>query len=99
MSTERKLLLQWEVAQRLRCSTSKVKRLRLSGELAYLPGRPILIDEADVEAYLEGVRQRERKRNRETTEDAAARAFTIWRTTTVREQMKALASAPAKVKK
>jgi hypothetical protein len=54
-----KLLFEWEVAERLRCSTSKVKRLRLSGQLAYIPGRPLLISEADLLAYLERARRKE----------------------------------------
>ena len=41
-----------EVAERLRCSTSKIKRLRFAGKLAYIPGRPVLVDEADLEMYL-----------------------------------------------
>ena len=48
-----KLLLESEVAAALRCSTDKVKRLRLSGKLPYVPGRPVMIREADVDAYLE----------------------------------------------
>jgi hypothetical protein len=45
------LLTEAEVALRLRCSPSKVKRLRLAGKLAYLPGRPVMIREAAVAAY------------------------------------------------
>ena len=41
-----------EVAEILRCSTSKVKRLRLGGRLSYLPGRPLLISEADLNAFI-----------------------------------------------
>ena len=48
-----RLLTEIEVAETLRCSTSKVKRLRLAGKLAYLPGRPVLIREDDLNAYLE----------------------------------------------
>jgi hypothetical protein len=44
----RKLLTEPEVAERLRCSTSKIKRIRQAGLLAYIPGRPLLIDEADL---------------------------------------------------
>ena len=46
------LLTEREVADRLRCSLPKVKRLRLTGKLAYLPGRPPLVDEEDLEAYV-----------------------------------------------
>ena len=46
------LLLESEVAQMLRCSTSKVKRLRLSGKLPFIPGRPVLIKQDDVDEYI-----------------------------------------------
>ncbi|WP_417433401.1 helix-turn-helix domain-containing protein [Hoeflea sp.] len=51
------LLTEPEVADRLRCSTEKVKRLRLSGNLAYHKGRPVLINEKDLNTYLETIRQ------------------------------------------
>ena len=47
------LLTQEEVAQRLRCSPTTVKRLRSEGKLAYLPGRPVKIDERELERYIE----------------------------------------------
>lgn len=47
------MLTEAEVAQRLRCSASKVKRLRLSGVLPYLPGRPVLVVLSDLENYIE----------------------------------------------
>lgn len=50
------LLTEAEVAERLRCSAAKVKRLRLSGALAFIRGRPVLVDEADLAAYIEGQR-------------------------------------------
>lgn len=49
----RKLLTEMEVAETLRCSPAKVKRLRLAGQLAYLPGRPPLVREEDLNVYLE----------------------------------------------
>lgn len=52
-----KLLTEPEVAEMLRCSTSKIKRLRLSGALAYIPGRPVLIAETDLTEYLERLKQ------------------------------------------
>lgn len=52
-----KMLTEIEVAEALRCSASKVKRLRLSGRLAYLPGRPVLVREEDLNAYLESTRR------------------------------------------
>lgn len=55
------LLTEKEVAARLRCSAEKVKRLRLAGKLAYLKGRPVLIDEADLDAYLASIRQAAKK--------------------------------------
>lgn len=52
------LFTEKEVADKLRCSTSKVKRLRLDGKLAYLPGRPVMIRESDLSAYIEGALRR-----------------------------------------
>lgn len=52
-----KMLTEIEVSEVLRCSVSKVKRLRLSGRLAYLPGRPVLVREEDLNAYLESARR------------------------------------------
>jgi hypothetical protein len=51
------LLTEREVAERLRCAKTKVKRLRLSGRLVYIPGRPPLIDERDLKEYIDSVRQ------------------------------------------
>jgi excisionase family DNA binding protein len=51
-----KLLLEREVAEIMRCSASTIKRLRLKGLLAYKPGRPVLISEDDVDAYIERTR-------------------------------------------
>jgi len=58
MSSGRRLLLEAEAAEILRCSTSKVKRLRFAGKLAYIPGRPVLIDIEDLNCYIEGVKNR-----------------------------------------
>ena len=46
------MMTEQEVAAYLRCSRSKVKRLRLTGRLAYLPGRPVLIEQDDLLAYI-----------------------------------------------
>lgn len=48
-----KLLTEAEAAAVLRCSRSKVKRLRLTGALAYVPGRPVTIEEEALAAYVE----------------------------------------------
>lgn len=50
------LLTQKEVADILRKSESAVARLRANGKLAYIPGRPVLIDRVDLEAYLNAER-------------------------------------------
>lgn len=50
-------LTEREVAEIFRVSTSSIKRLRLSGKLRYLPGRPLLIDRADLDAYIEGAKR------------------------------------------
>ncbi|MFI5411580.1 helix-turn-helix domain-containing protein [Kaistia sp. UC242_56] len=52
------LITEAEVAVILRCSRSKVKRLRLTGQLIYLVGRPVLVDEADLQAYMDEVKSR-----------------------------------------
>lgn len=50
------LLTEPETAQLLRCSPSKIKRLRLGGKLAYLPGRPVMIDRRAINDYLDRAR-------------------------------------------
>ncbi|NKD45374.1 helix-turn-helix domain-containing protein [Haematospirillum jordaniae] len=84
------LLTETEVAKKLRCSRSKVKRLRLSGRLTYVPGRPVLVDEADLTDYLEKLKCRSPNSSRPTTASgtstgqtdaaasASARARAIW---------------------
>lgn len=47
------LLTDAEAAARLGRSAEHVQRLRLNGLLPYLPGRPPLIDEADLLAYVD----------------------------------------------
>ncbi|WP_018240557.1 helix-turn-helix domain-containing protein [Ensifer sp. BR816] len=51
-----KLLTEAEAAQLMRCSREKIKCLRLSGNLPYVPGRPVLIDEADLLAMVEAAK-------------------------------------------
>ena len=53
VAAEKRFLTQDEVAKILRRSVQSVARLRRIGELAYLPGSPVLIPEAEVTAYLE----------------------------------------------
>jgi hypothetical protein len=47
-----KLLTEPEAAEILRCSPYTVARLRKAGKLPYIPGRPVLIDEADLLAVV-----------------------------------------------
>ncbi|MBP2569019.1 excisionase family DNA binding protein [Agrobacterium tumefaciens] len=47
-----RFLTEPEVAEILLCSRQKVQRLRLSGRLAYLPGRPVLIAQTDLDAFI-----------------------------------------------
>lgn len=47
------LLTEAEVAARLRCSRQKVQKLRREGRLPYLKGRPPLIDETDLDLFVE----------------------------------------------
>lgn len=46
------LMTQQEVAARLRRSVKSIARLREAGELAYLPGSPIMIPASEVDDYL-----------------------------------------------
>ena len=41
-----------QAATRFGWTARKVKHLRLTGRLPYFPGRPPLIEEADLEAYV-----------------------------------------------
>ena len=49
----KKLLLEVEAANILRCSVAKVRRLRRTKRLKFIPGRPVTIDEADLLFYVE----------------------------------------------
>ena len=60
---EVRFLTQEEVAQLLRRSVASVARLRRAGELAWLPGSPILIPETELNDYLE--RKMVKRRTRE----------------------------------
>lgn len=81
------LMTEQETAARLRCSPAKVKRLRLTGKLAYYKGRPVLIDERDVLAYLECIKCRHPSSAKQTTatstpsgqreSEAAAKAWAL----------------------
>lgn len=48
-----KLLLETEVADILRCSVAKVRRLRRTRKLPFIAGRPVTIDAADLSFYLD----------------------------------------------
>lgn len=84
------LLTEAEVAERLGCSRTTVKRLRLSGRLTYLPGRPVLVDEADLAAYLDSETQRKAQRaaggDLDPRQAAANRAREIWLLRQMREK-------------
>jgi hypothetical protein len=57
------LLKQTEVAERLGCSPRRVKYLRLTGELPFIRGKPVLVDEADLAEYVERCRRRRIERD------------------------------------
>jgi excisionase family DNA binding protein len=57
MAETPKLLTEPEAAEILRCSPYTVARLRKAGKLPYIPGRPVLIDEADLLVYIETVKR------------------------------------------
>ncbi|MDR6870118.1 hypothetical protein J2Y55_001118 [Bosea sp. BE125] len=52
------LLIEAEVARILRRSTSAIKRYRLSGKLAFIPGRPVLIARSDLLAFIDNEKRR-----------------------------------------
>jgi hypothetical protein len=54
----KRFLTEQEAATALRRSKSAIKRLRLSGQLPYLPGKPVLIEAADLEAYVQRMKDR-----------------------------------------
>lgn len=47
------LVTQTEAAAILRVSVRTVARLRAAGELPYLPGRPVRIETADIDRYIQ----------------------------------------------
>lgn len=53
-----KLLLEAEAGALLRRSCGHVKRLRLERKLGYIPGRPVTIDEKDLEIYVAWAKRR-----------------------------------------
>lgn len=76
-TTPFKLLRESEVAEMLRCSVGKVKRLRLSGKLPYLGTRPVFIVESDVVAYVDRERKIEAAGMPGTPEFAAQEALDV----------------------
>lgn len=58
-----KLLTETEAATVLKCSTTTVKRLRRSGRLTYVVGRPVLIDEADLQAFIDAEAAKKAKKS------------------------------------
>ncbi len=73
-----KLITQEEAARRLGVSPSTVKRLRISGRLAYIPGRPVLIDEADLEEYVAAKAEADAKKLAKHIETPSERARRHW---------------------
>lgn len=72
----KRLLTQQEVAEVLRRSVKSVARLRLAGELAWLPGSPVMIPAAELDAYVarrEMAEERARPAARRSPEEAARR--------------------------
>lgn len=81
-----RLLTEPEVADILRCSVSKVQRLRRNKKLRFLSGRPITIDEADLLFYIECRKRETTKPDKvsRSADDVALRA----RQKAIRELMK-----------
>ena len=68
------LLTELEVAQFLGCSKEKVKRLRLGGKLAYIPGRPVLVDRSDLEDYAASIRRPKKEKKQKTIQEKRNRS-------------------------
>jgi len=84
-----KLLTETDVARMLRCSIEKVRKLRRDGLLAFTPGRPVMIVETDLLAFLDAIKVRaratplaplavEENNDAADTEAARARARKAW---------------------
>ncbi|MGH6860040.1 MAG: helix-turn-helix domain-containing protein [Phyllobacterium sp.] len=84
-----KMLTQDEAARRLGVSQSTIKRLRLDGKLTYIPGRPVLIDQADLDAYTAVKAEADAKKKVQNTETPAELARRIWIVRRVHASMKA----------
>lgn len=72
--SSKRLLTQQEVAEVLRRSVKSVARLRLAGELAWLPGSPVMIPAAELDAYLERKMVARREKAEERARPAARRS-------------------------
>lgn len=72
----KKLLLEAEAADILRCSVAKIRRLRRTKRLKFIPGRPVTIDEADLLFYVECRKREATAPNSKTrsTDEVAQRA-------------------------
>ncbi|WEZ82193.1 helix-turn-helix domain-containing protein [Rhizobium sp. 32-5/1] len=55
-----RLLTQAEAAKRMGVSVEKLKRLRGQGMISYIPGRPVLFDEKDVDEFAAAYAERKR---------------------------------------
>lgn len=91
-----RLLTQEEVAERLRVSQSTIKRLRLDGKLAYVPGRPILIDQADLDAYIATKAEIDANRKVQHIETPAELARRVWIVRRAHAALKAKSTAKLK---
>jgi hypothetical protein len=69
-----KLLLEAEAAALLRRSCGHVKRLRLERKLGYIPGRPVTIEEKDLEIYVAWAKRRRVSREVKLTTGRIKRA-------------------------
>ncbi len=61
-ATPTRLVTAEEAAERLGCSRRTVTRLCMSGQISFIPGRPVRIPEHEIEAYVERMLVRARPR-------------------------------------
>lgn len=91
-----KMLTQGEVANRLGVSQTTVKRLRLDGKLIYIPGRPILIDQADLDTYIATKAEIDTKMRSQHIETPSELARRLWIVRRAHAAMKAKSAAKQK---
>lgn len=77
------ILTQQEVAAILKCSISKIVRLRRDGRIAFLPGRPVKFLETDLQQFIDDENRRKQaeadaKKPRPLTREELTEHARLW---------------------